>query len=72
MARTKERMTEERNRAIMAEYDKVLADLREKYGDVAEEISMKKKYTMVGEKFYLSYRTVALIISKMTKQHNAG
>ena len=62
MARLKIRRTDERDLAIMDYYDKVNAEL----GALASSVSMRKKYTMVGDHFFLAPKTVANIISRMT------
>ena len=68
MPRKKDHQTDERNQALMKKYEDVLNELRDKYGPLADDISMRRKYTMVAEGFYISWRTAAAIIAQMTKK----
>ena len=67
-ARRKIRRTEERNLAIMEKYSEVIYEL----GSLASSVSMKAKYTMVADAFFLTPKTVANIISKMLRESGAN
>lgn len=68
MAKQKIRQTEVRNEAIWMAYNDLIAEL----GNRAPAVSMKWKYTELGEKFFLQPKTISMIISKKMRAHNAS
>lgn len=68
MGRLKIRRTDERNEAIWTAYNELIDEL----GDKANAVSMQWKYTEIGNRFFLTPKTVANILSQKMREHNAG